>query len=720
MYPSLLNDWRSLPAAQQPLWPDEAVLGRVTERLAELPPLVHAADCERLKDRLSSVARGEAFLLQGGDCAESLDGISERSVRGKLDLLQQMSAMVTQASGLPVVKVGRLAGQYAKPRSSSTETRGRVTLPAYRGDAVNGIGFSPAERTPDAERLLRVYHASAYTLEVMRDAAAPDGDDGAFASTEFFVSHEGLLLDYEAALTRVDDRTGRRYATSGHLLWIGDRTRDLGGAHVEFFSRISNPIAVKLGPTSTADTVRRLIDRLDPEREPGRLTLMVRIGADRQGEVLPELVAKVSACAPQVAWVCDPMHGNTVMAPSGRKTRRCEDVLRDVGGFSEMLSAQGVHPGGVHLELTAEDVTECVDRHEAIEVADLTSRYESLCDPRLNRTQSLDLARATAAFLAAGRRRHRPAAATPRRAETRRGVSTPGASRQAPLPSHSDGVRPILLETAGLTLSGLLAEPADGPPRATVVAVHGGGMRAGYFDGQVHADTSLLALGARLGFTVLALDRPGYGRSAAQVPAGMTLREQSVVLAGALDAFSERFAVGKGFFLLAHSYGAKLALATVAHAPSLLALDASGIGHRYGVEPAGRRSRRHREWERNWGPLGLYPSGTFRAAEALIAPTPAREAAEVDRWPEMFEELAPRIDIPLRLTFAEHESWWLHDEPDIADLRSRLIKAPLVRVERQPDAGHNISLGRTARCYHLRALAFFEECLQAAEETRAR
>lgn len=299
-------------------------------------------------------------------------------------------------------------------------------------------------------------------------------------------------------------------------------------------------------------------------------------------------------------------------------------------------------------------------------------------------------------------------------------MSVSRTDRKAPSQTHSAGVRPILLDVAGLTLSGLLAEPADRPPRATVVAVHGGGMRAGYFDGQAHADLSLLALGARLGFTVLALDRPGYGRSAEQVPDGLTLEEQSDVLAGALDAFAEGHTVGRGFLLLAHSYGGKLALTTIARTPGLLALDASGIGHRYGIEPAERRRlRRHLETERNWGPLGLYPSGTFRAAEALVAPIPDREAAEVPLWPDMFDELAPRIDIPLRLTFAEHEAWWLHEEQDLADLTSRLAKAPVVRVERQPGAGHNISLGRAARSYHLRALAFFEECLQSAEDDLA-
>jgi pimeloyl-ACP methyl ester carboxylesterase len=292
--------------------------------------------------------------------------------------------------------------------------------------------------------------------------------------------------------------------------------------------------------------------------------------------------------------------------------------------------------------------------------------------------------------------------------------------RKKPLPTHSAGVRPILLETAGLTLSGLLAEPTDGPPRATVVAVHGGGMRAGYFDGQVCPDLSLLTLGARLGFTVLALDRPGYGRSAAQAPDGLTLDEQSAVLSESLDAFAERYPVGGGFLVLAHSYGGKLAFATVARTPGLLGLDASGIGHRYYLGSADRQPlRRQLDWERNWGPLGLYPPGTFRAAEALVTPIPVREGAEIARWPEVFEELAPRIDIPLRLTFAEHEAWWRHQEPDIAELTARLTKAPVVRVERQPGAGHNVSLGWAARCYHLRAFAFFEECLQSAAEASA-
>ncbi|MEV6481212.1 class II 3-deoxy-7-phosphoheptulonate synthase [Streptomyces sp. NPDC051576] len=436
-----LSAWRARPAAQQPPWPDAATLDDVTRQLAALPPLVLGGECARLRDRLADVARGEAFLLQGGDCAETLAGVTEDAVRGKLNTLLQMSAVLTYAAALPVVKVGRLAGQYAKPRSQPTETRDGVTLPVYRGDAVNGFAFTPESRTPDPERLLRVYQSSANTLNLIRAfmaggyaglgqvhewnrdfvASSPlratyerlaDRIDHAldfmratggrpedFDSAEFFVSHEGLLLDYESALTREDDRTGLPYAASGHLLWIGERTRDLDGAHVEYFSRIANPIAVKLGPTTAADTALRLIDHLDPERVPGRLTFITRMGKNKLREALPPLIEKVTASGAQVAWICDPMHGNTIEAPSGHKTRRFDDILDEVRGFFEVHRELGTHPGGIHVELTGNDVTECVGGGHEIAFTDLSSRYESTCDPRLNRRQSLDLAFLVAEFL---------------------------------------------------------------------------------------------------------------------------------------------------------------------------------------------------------------------------------------------------------------------------------------------------------------------------------
>ncbi|GAA3795002.1 alpha/beta hydrolase [Streptomyces chiangmaiensis] len=276
----------------------------------------------------------------------------------------------------------------------------------------------------------------------------------------------------------------------------------------------------------------------------------------------------------------------------------------------------------------------------------------------------------------------------------------------------STGVRRLTLEAGGVTLSCLLAEPPDGRPRATVVALHGGGMSAGYFDGQAHPDLSLLTLGARLGFTVLAVDRPGYGLSTGRLPGGQTLAEQAEVLEAAMERFAERYATGAGCFLLAHSYGGKLALVTAARGTGLLALDVSGCGHRYDPGAVGLlRMPTGADRQRNWGPLRLYPPDTFRSIGSLVAPMPDREAGEVARWAGMFDELAPRVRVPVRLTFAEHEAWWLHGESDIADLAGRLTAAPVVRVEHQPDAGHNISLGWTARAYHLRALAFFEERL---------
>ncbi|MFE3604016.1 class II 3-deoxy-7-phosphoheptulonate synthase [Streptomyces sp. NPDC059096] len=439
--PAPRDTWRSYPAAQQPGWPDRAALRAVTDELETAPPLVFAGECDLLKERLAAVARGEAFLLQGGDCAETFEGVGADAIRDKLSTLLQMAVVLTYAGSVPVVKLGRLAGQYAKPRSKPTEIREGTELPAYRGDAVNGFDFTDAARVPDPDRLLRMYRSSATTLNLVRAfttggyaslrqvhnwnqdfvSGSPSGrryealadeidqalhfmhatgnDPHGVDTVEFFVSHEGLLLDYEAALTRVDEFSGKPYATSGHLLWIGERTRDLDGAHVEYFSRINNPIAVKLGPRTDPDTALRLIDRLDPDREPGRLTFVVRMGADKVQDILPPLVEKVAASGAPVAWVCDPMHGNTVEAPSGHKTRRFDDVLDEIRGFFEVHRGLGTHPGGIHVELTGNDVTECTGGGHEVLLEDLASRYESVCDPRLNRSQSLDLGFLVAEFL---------------------------------------------------------------------------------------------------------------------------------------------------------------------------------------------------------------------------------------------------------------------------------------------------------------------------------
>ncbi len=426
--------WRTLPAAQQPDWPDQAAVAAAAAELRTFPPLVFAGECDSLRARVADVAAGRAFFLQGGDCAETFNGVGADALRAKLRTILQMSVVLTYAGSVPVVKVGRIAGQYAKPRSKATETRDGVELPAYRGDAVNGFDFTAPARTPDPNRLVRTYHASAATLNLARAfviggeadlrevhawntsfvRASPVGEryerlardidraiafmhacganPAEFHSVDFYASHEALLLDYEAALTRIDSRTGTPYDCSGHFLWIGERTRQLDGAHVEFAKRIRNPIGVKLGPSTSPEDALALIDALDPEREPGRLTFITRMGAARIRDVLPALVEKVTASGATVAWVCDPMHGNTFETPSGYKTRRFSDVLDEVEGFFEVHKALGTVPGGLHVELTGDDVTECVGGGDALAEADLVHRYETVCDPRLNRAQSLELA----------------------------------------------------------------------------------------------------------------------------------------------------------------------------------------------------------------------------------------------------------------------------------------------------------------------------------------
>jgi 3-deoxy-7-phosphoheptulonate synthase len=428
-----LDHWRTLTAAQQPQWPDAAALGSAIRELRSFPPLVFAGECDSLKEKVAAAAKGEAFWLQGGDCAETFAAASADSIRNRIKTILQMAAVLQYGSGLPVIKVGRMAGQYAKPRSKDTETRDGVTLPAYRGDAVNDLEFTEAARTPDPSRLVKVYNTSAATLNLVRaftnggfadlrqvhswnqgfvrDSSAGEryeqmareigralaflrsagADPAEFRTVDLYSSHEALILEYERALTRIDSRTELPYNVSGHFVWIGERTRQLDGAHVDFMSRIRNPIGVKLGPSSSVDDALALIDKLDPDREPGRLTFITRMGAGNIREALPHLVEKVTASGAQVLWVCDPMHGNTYEAPSGYKTRKFDDVMDEIAGFFEVHKALGTHPGGIHVELTGDDVTECVGGGEHISHDDLATRYESACDPRLNHTQSLEV-----------------------------------------------------------------------------------------------------------------------------------------------------------------------------------------------------------------------------------------------------------------------------------------------------------------------------------------
>jgi 3-deoxy-7-phosphoheptulonate synthase len=430
-----------LPAAQQPDWPDRAALEAVERELRTLPPLVFAAECDALKERVAAAARGEAFWLQGGDCAETFAGATADGIRAKLKTLLQMAVVLTYGASVPVVKVGRIAGQFAKPRSSGNESRDGVTLPAYRGDAVNGLEFTEASRVPDPRRLLRLYNTSAATLNLVRahtqggfadlrqahvwnkgfvrdggataryeqlageiDRAirfmeAVGADSPSLHRVDFWTSHEALLIEYERALTRIDSRTGTPYDCSAHFVWIGERTRQLDGAHVDLAARVRNPIGVKLGPSTSPDDALALVDRLDPDREPGRLTFITRMGAGRVREALPPLVEKVTASGAQVLWVCDPMHGNTIEA-AGVKTRRFDDVVDEVRGFFEVHRALDTVPGGVHVELTGDDVTECIGGAGGLSEPDLVLRYETACDPRLNHQQSLELAFLVAEMLA--------------------------------------------------------------------------------------------------------------------------------------------------------------------------------------------------------------------------------------------------------------------------------------------------------------------------------
>jgi 3-deoxy-7-phosphoheptulonate synthase len=405
--------------------------------------LVFAGECDELRARLGAAAQGEAFVLMGGDCAERFSGANADEIRAKLKTVLQMAVVLTYAASVPVVKIGRIAGQYAKPRSAELETVDGRSLPVFRGDSVNGLEFTDEARAPDPDRLVEAYHRSSATLNLVRaftqggyadlrqmhawntdfvrDSSAGEryeqvateidralsfmhaigADPEELHRVEFYAGHEALLLDYEQPLTRIDSRTGLPYDVSAHFLWVGERTRNLEGAHIDFATRIQNPIGVKLGPSTSPDDVVALVQRLDPHQTPGRLMLISRMGAGKVREVLPPLIEKVQASGHPVVWVCDPMHGNTFEAPSGHKTRRFDDVVEEVRGFFDVHRSLGTHPGGLHIELTGDEVTECVGGAEGVLEQHLPMRYETACDPRLNRTQSLELAFLVAEMLSA-------------------------------------------------------------------------------------------------------------------------------------------------------------------------------------------------------------------------------------------------------------------------------------------------------------------------------
>lgn len=428
-----LDHYKSLVAAQQPTWPDLSKLEEARSTLSKLPPLVFAGEVDILRERLAQAASGKAFLLQGGDCAETFADATADRIRNRVKTLLQMAVVLTYGASMPVVKMGRMAGQFAKPRSSEIETREGIDLPAYRGDAVNGYDFTLESRTANPNRLVQAYNTSASTLNLIRAftmggfadlrsvhdwnkgftdnpansryetmareidkaikfMAACGANFNELRTTEFYTSHEGLLFDYERPMTRIDSRTGTAYDTSAHFIWIGERTRKIDGAHVDFLSRVRNPIGVKLGPDSSVDEVLALIEKLDPNREPGRLTFITRMGAGRIRQELPKIVRAVRDSGALPLWVTDPMHGNGITTANGYKSRRFDDVMDEVRGFFEVHRDLGTHPGGVHIELTGDDVAECLGGSEHIDEVTLESKYESLCDPRLNHSQSLELA----------------------------------------------------------------------------------------------------------------------------------------------------------------------------------------------------------------------------------------------------------------------------------------------------------------------------------------
>ena len=431
------NSWKQYPAKHLPVYEDKKELDMVLGKLKAYPPLVFAGETRSLKKSLADVVEGKAFLLQGGDCAESFAEFNADNLRDTFRLILQMAAVLTYGASLPIVKVGRLAGQFAKPRSEATENRDGIALPSYLGDIINGIEFTKEQRAPDPERMIKAYSQAASALNLLRafstggyadlhevhrwnldflEGSAQDNKyriiadrigecldfmkacginkntAGLISTVDFFTSHEALLLSYEESLTRVDSLTGKYYDCSSHMLWIGERTRSLDEAHIEFMRGIGNPIGVKIGPTTSTDDIINLINKLNPENEAGKLTLISRMGKDKIGNILPNLVRKVDSEGMKVVWSCDPMHGNTFKAQTGYKTRAFDNIMSEVEQFFQIHRSEGTYAGGIHLEMTGQDVTECVGGAQEIKEENLGDRYHTHCDPRLNASQGLELA----------------------------------------------------------------------------------------------------------------------------------------------------------------------------------------------------------------------------------------------------------------------------------------------------------------------------------------
>ena len=434
------NSWTQQTAKQQPTYPDKSALIAIEQQLEKMPPLIFAGEVRNLGKKMAAICKGESFLLQGGDCAESFAEFSANNIRDTFKLILQMAVVLTYGLQMPIVKIGRIAGQYAKPRSGDTETQGDITLPSYRGDIINSIGFTSEDRTPDPQRMLTSYYQSAVTLNLLRafstgglanlhhindwnldfardpkleekyqhlahriskglafmKACGIDKTNPLISETEVFTSHEALLLNYEQALTRKDSVTGKWYDCSAHMLWIGERTRNINEAHVEFLRGVENPIGIKISDTAHPDDLSALCHQLNPNNIPGRITFITRMGADKLPEVLPSLIRQVTAEGLNVVWSCDPMHANTRKASNGYKTRELNSILREVRTFFEIHQAEGSYPGGIHLEMTGTDVTECLGGLQSIVEVDLAHRYHTHCDPRLNATQALELSFAVA------------------------------------------------------------------------------------------------------------------------------------------------------------------------------------------------------------------------------------------------------------------------------------------------------------------------------------